>query len=501
METFEIIFIALLVVLQVFVFSTVWRKIISYKTFFPNSFREIEIKKFEISREIINDNALFANYIDSIGQETNNISDNEADVQQVELLVAPVSVKESHNNFNEVIKSTNAYLCKNKGASADFNILQDICDRHLQKLDNEISNLINVPLYIGLAGTFLGIIIGLYGIDFSATQTGTGTVISASSISQLLNGVISAMIASLVGLGFTVWNTALNYKPAAYQNDTDKNHYYDFLQRELLPVLNVGVAGSLTSFKSVLNHFIQRFGENIGDYKDTAHLLNDNLQRQQLVLSEINKLSITRTANAIAESFAGLKESSEHLNTFKEYQKSLNENIEKSNTVVQNINSTIEQFKDFNTNLKAISNNTLVTIELQKQFKDSLETHFPTINDHREVWRKQVDELNTDIKEVYGKLNEYFKTSTEQIQSFIGNNNNFFTGINDINNSIKLFVENAAIQKNEFEELKKEMVGLRNDFKEAQSQSIETNKALIEAIKDFNIKLNKIELVTTDNNK
>jgi translation elongation factor EF-G len=127
--------------------------------------------------------------------------------------------------------------------------------------------------------------------------------------------------------------------------------------------------------------------------------------------------------------------------------------------------------------------------------------HFPVISDHRIVWRKQVDELNQDIKEVYGKLNEYFKTSTSQIQSFIGSNNNFFTGIDDIQNSIKLFVENSAIQKNEFEVLKTEMIGMRNDFKEAQSQSIETNKALIEAIKDFNIKLSRIEIVTADNNQ
>jgi hypothetical protein len=502
MEIIEITFIVLLVILQVFVFASVWRKIIAYSNYFPNSFKEIQIKRFGISKSIINDTEQFTKFIDSIGTDTAIVSEDDSDIQQVELLVAPDSVKHNHKEFNDVIKSTNAYLCKNKGASADFNILQDVCDRHLQKLDNEISNLINVPLYIGLAGTFLGIIIGLWGIDVSATETGSGTVISASSISQLLNGVISAMVASLVGLAFTVWNTALNYKPAAYQNDTDKNHYYDFLQRELLPVLNVGVAGSLTSFKSVLNHFIQRFGENIGDYKDTAHLLNDNLQKQQLVLAEINKLSIAKTAVTIAEVFAGLKESSEHLNTFKQYQKSLNENIEKSDNVVQNINTTIDQFKDFNTNLKAISNNTLTSIELQKQFKDALEVHFPTISDHREVWRKQVDDLNVDIKEVYGKLNEYFKTSTEQIQNFIGSNNNFFTGINDIQNSIKLFVENSSIQKNEFEILKNEMIGMRNDFKESQSQSIETNKALIEAIKDFNIKLSRIEVVTTtDNNQ
>ena len=230
------------------------------------------------------------------------------------------------------------------------------------------------------------------------------------------------------------------------------------------------------------------------DYKDSGHLLNENLQKQQTVLEEINKLSLTRTATKISEVFAGLKESSEHLEKFQVYQKTLNGYVDKTEKVANDINTIIEQFKDFNINLKAISNNSIATIELQKQFKDSLEVHFPTINDHREVWRTQVDELNQDIKEVYKELNSYFKTSTEQIQSFIGSNNNFFTGINEIQNAIKIFVENSSIQKDEFNVIKNQIVDMRNDFKDSQKQTIETNKALIDAIIDLKKTISKIEI-------
>jgi uncharacterized protein (UPF0335 family) len=353
-----------------------------------------------------------------------------------------------------------------------------------------------VPLYIGLGGTFVGIIIGLLGIDFSATVQGTTAIIKPESIDQLLNGVVSAMFASLVGLTFTVVNSALVYKPAAYQNDTDKNQYYDFLQRELLPFLNIGVTKSLGSFRDVLNHFIKKFGENMNDYKDSGRLLNDNLQKQQTVLEEINKLSITRTATKIAEVFSDLKQSSEHLGTFQVYQKSLNTYVDKTEKVATEMSTIIDSFKDFNTNLKVISNNTIASIDLQKQFKDSLEMHFPTINDHREVWRTQVDELNQDIKSVYIELSSYFRTSTEQIQSFIGNNNNFFTGINEIQNAIQIFVENSSIQKDEFNILKNQIVDMRNDFKDSQKQTIETNKALIDAIIDLKKTISKIEIPT-----
>jgi hypothetical protein len=493
--SFEIIFIIALIGLQLFVFLHVFFKIKSYQSFFPSSFKEIQISKFLITKSILSEPEQFDKYLETLSTENQTYEDGE-EIEEVELLVIPSSTKASHSHFSEVIKSTNAYLCKNKGASADFGILKDTCERHLEKVDNEIGNLINVPLYIGLGGTFVGIIIGLWGIDFTATTVGTTTTISSVSISQLLNGVIAAMFASLMGLAFTVINSALVYKPAAYKNDTDKNHYYDFLQRELLPFLNIGVSKSLGSFKDVLNHFIIKFGENMDDYKDSGHLLNENLQRQQEVLEEINKLSLTKTATKIAEVFSDLKESAEHLEIFQAYQKSLNGYVDKTEKVAHDMTVIIEQFKDFNINLKAISNNSVVTIELQKQFKDSLEKHFPTINDHREVWRTQVDELNQDIKEVYKELNSYFKTSTEQIQSFIGSNNNFFTGINEIQNAIKIFVENSSIQKDEFNILKNQIVEMRNDFKDSQKQSIETNKALIEAIIDLKKTISKIEIPT-----
>jgi translation elongation factor EF-G len=157
------------------------------------------------------------------------------------------------------------------------------------------------------------------------------------------------------------------------------------------------------------------------------------------------------------------------------------------------MNLIIEQFKDFNANLKAMSNSSVTTIELQKQFKDSLEVHFPTISDHREVWRSQIDELNQDIKEVYKELNNYFRTSTEQIQGFIGNNSEFITGINEIQKSIKIFVENSSLQKDGFGLINEQLTLMRQDFKDSQRQSIETNKSMIEAIIDLKKTMSKLD--------
>lgn len=497
----EIGFIVLIVVLQLYTFWDVRNKMQDLRRFFPENFNDIEVVKYFVPKGLLKDNFQFASFINGISKGNPNVIGSDKDEkEEVEVLVIDEHTRQAHSEFNEVILSTNAYLCKNKGASADFNILQDICDRHIQRLDNSISNLINIPLYIGLGGTFVGIIIGLSGIDFTSA---TGAI-EPKSISQLLNGVISAMVASLFGLGLTVWNTALNYKPAIYQNDTDKNHYYDFIQRELLPVLNIGMAGSLTSFRSVLNNFITKFGENIGEYHDTAELLNENLSKQQLVLEEINKLSLTRTSTTIAETFANLKNSSEQLKMFLNYQVSLNQNITEANNVVGSLNNTLNSFKSFNSNLEAIAKNVNSSIELQRQFKDMLELHFPTIKDHREIWRGQVDELNSDIKGVYGELNKYFQESTSIIQTFIKNNENFFTGLNDTQNAVKIFVKSAEIQNEQFKALNIGILEMRQDFRLSQQSNYELNKELVEAIKGLTIKISKLEIITTqetDNGK
>lgn len=491
---FEIIFIAALIGLQIFVFWTVYKMIKSFSDFFPNTFTEITIKSFYLKESILKNSNELNDFLDNIiySPEDNSQYQEQENLEKIELLV--FTSGKMHPQFSEVIKSTNAYLCKNKNSSADFGILKDTCERHIEKSDNEIGNLINVPLYIGLAGTFIGIIVGLSGIDFSKSIGDNSQLINPAEIGQLISGITAAMVASLIGLVFTVISTAILYKPAAFKNDTEKNEYYDFLQRELLPYLNIGVSKSLGNFKDVLNHFIKKFGENMDDYKDSGELLNENLQRQQIVLEEINKLSITKTATQIAQTFNDLKESTEHLEKFREYQSGLNNYVDKTEKVSLEIMLVIDHFKDFNSNLKSISNHTLSSIELQKQFKDSLEAHFPTLDDHRLVWRNQVDELNNDIKEVYKELNNYFKNSTTQIQDFVGNNNGFFHGINAIQTAIKVFVDNSNIQKEEFTVLKSEILELRKDYHESQKQTIEMNISLIESIKDLKKAINKIEI-------
>lgn len=458
----EKILIALVIIIEVAVFFLVWSKIYTFSNFFPDLNRYLRVK--EKSR----------------GDSNLYILESEADIT-------------SYRDFDTLVDSTNTYLKRNQGTTADFSILQDMCDRCIDKRQNEIESLINVPLYVGLMGTFIGVIFGVYGLDLSASS-GSEVMISNSSIQDLLNGVVFAMIASFCGLFLTVISSAVLYKGAVFKVEEQKNNYFDFIQQELLPNLNDGISQSLNSFKGILDNFINLFGSKLEDYSNNGEILNENLSLQKQVLEQINELGLTKTVESVTSILSELNNSTEHLQTFVKYQDSLNTYIDNSMRVsehveksVSAVNSMIGKFDNFNSIMVQVGMQYKDGLELQEQFKNSLEEHFPTIEDHRVIWREQIDALNSDIASVYENINKYFETSAAELQGFVNNNTKFFTNIDSLDRVVQVLVDRQNIQTNEFLDLKNELRSIRTDFNTNQASNIDLNIQLIEGIKDFNV--------------
>ena len=360
-----VVCVIVVIVCQVQIFVSTRANIREFASFFPD-INFLDLKRATVTPYILNSKARLWEYVlrfmkDDPAVVSPDDADDSSDLenQTVSLIV---SSDKGHIHFNKMIAKTNMYLCKNVGTNADYGLLQDICDRDINILDDQIHNSLNAPLYIGLAGTFVGIIIGLLGIDIDGFISG-----NSDSVQHLLWGIGIAMLASLNGLCLTVANSVYGYKNAAIINDEHKEQYFDFLRRELMPVLSHSMASSLSSLKSVLGHFVDRFGRNLDAYADSAQLLNDNLEKQHLVLTEINKLSLARTATKIAETFVGLKDAADELVVFRTYQENLNATIENVNRMLQEITGIIAKFDDFNTNLSVIVQNQATAVELQKE--------------------------------------------------------------------------------------------------------------------------------------
>lgn len=401
--------------------------------------------------------------------------------------------RNANKRMQMIVDRTNEYLCKNTGTSADLGILEDICDNQKNALEDEIHNSLNVPLYLGLAGTFIGIITGLIGVDFKEIFNSTGT--DLTSLQHLLYGVVVAMIASFLGLGFTVFNSAISYKAAISKSNEGKGDYMDFLRRELMPLLSNSMASSLNSLRGVLGHFVDKFGRNLDAYANSAELLNDNLEKQHLVLEEINKLSLTRTANKIAETFVQLKDSSDSLSIFQTYQQQLNSTIANVSGVVAQIQTLLTKFEEFSVGLSLVVNNQNRANELQREFKEAIATHFPTGSEARDVWRKEFDLFISEGKLVSENLSTQLTASTEHIKNFVTNNKEFFDTFDKMKEVLATMVQYTQVQADCYKDLKGEVSNLRKDYKDAQQESIELHKATLravdamtKAIKDINKK-------------
>jgi len=126
--------------------------------------------------------------------------------------------------FNEIVESTNNYLIRNKGA-ADIDDLQDLAERKSKSMEDTIDTTIAFPLYLGLLGTFTGVIIGLIKIAVVG--------VSDPAIQSFIGGVLIGMIASAFGLLLTVRSNHL-YKNAKKRRDNDLFEYLNFVRMHLV---------------------------------------------------------------------------------------------------------------------------------------------------------------------------------------------------------------------------------------------------------------------------
>lgn len=495
--------------LQFKCFNSTKKGIEELKTFFP-PIDKVALKECTTNKDAISDRFT----LHQVAQNPPSKKD-EVDMTDEDVNVSLITAAGGSKAFKEVVYETNEYLCKNVGTSADLGVLQDICDKKLEVKENAVKSTLNLPLFVGLGGTFIGIIIGVIGFAFDLNslfdstssleieQTVSAPVgnenvptISAvesqpnepssdetNSLQFLLYGIGCAMAASLCGLVLMVINTAINYRKATADLDTKRNEYFDFLRRELMPTLANSMSSSLNSLKSVLGHFVDKFGKNLDAYADSAELLNENLEKQHLVLTQIQDMGMTRMANRVASAFVQLNEAADALNTFHQYQQELNNTIHQVQSGVAQIDTLIAKFDNFISALSSVANAQGTAIALQQQFKEAIEQHFPTGSDGREMWRKEFDNLLTDAQTVSRQLNTQLTQNTSYVQQFVTDNNKFFTSFDELRSVLAALVEYSKAQSECYKDLKDEILSLRKDTKDSQRETAELHKSLLEAVK------------------
>jgi len=112
-------------------------------------------------------------------------------------LPAPVSAQAV-----TLLRTTNDLLAAADASRSPFDVIADVAHRAAARLDERAAATANVPVFLGLMGTFAGVIAGLAQMSLRGGLTEDG-------IHLLLGGVLVAMIASLSGVCLMVLSNAI----------------------------------------------------------------------------------------------------------------------------------------------------------------------------------------------------------------------------------------------------------------------------------------------------
>lgn len=212
---------------------------------------------------------------------------------------------------NTIVTSINKYLERNISSTSDFHLIKDIVDRNSDAAEDEIQNQIPVPLYCGLMGTMIGIIVGILYLWLSgdldallgSSQTLSG---GAGGIKALLGGVALAMFSSIFGIAFTT-HGSWKMKQEKAVEESGKHNFLSWMQAELLPAMNTDAASAMRVMVENLSAFNSAFATNTDELNESLSQVAEATKGQAEILEAINELKITRIATANIEVYDKLK--------------------------------------------------------------------------------------------------------------------------------------------------------------------------------------------------
>jgi hypothetical protein len=295
--------------------------------------------------------------------------------------------------LQSIVDSINLYLIKNKGAVSDFNLMKDVVERNCDAEVNILDTQTPLPLYTGLIGTMLGIIVG---IGFIAFTSGFNFAANSTShaIESLMTDVAIAMCASFCGILFTTI-TLNKSKSCKKELEEKKNEFYTWIQAEMLPAISGDTVSTFNTLTKSLSEFNVSFGENTKAMEHTMQKIESSLNTQKKTVELIKGIDINEFSQANINVLRELDISVNKLDKFNNYLTTVGDYLE----AVQELSGKIDEHLD---RTKAIE-------EMGKFFK----TEFESIKQGTDKFEYASKTLNENVIEAFGML----KKTTEQLAS------------------------------------------------------------------------------------
>lgn len=417
-----ILVILTIIVAQVYIYKNTQKKIVTYKSIFPNSTSSYSIVETAIHADNSNDeDESFSENIDTIS-------------------VSQLYINTNNNTLKEIRDALNMYLQKNKGAASDFYLMKDVVERYCDAEEEEINIQQPIPLYLGLMGTMVGIIVG---IGFIAVSGGLSSESLMDNITSLMTCVAIAMAASLVGICCTTlisWSA----KSATSKVEADKNRFYSWLQTELLPVLSGNAVNALYLLQHNLMTFNQTFQSNIEGLDGALSKVVESSREQIELINLIKDIDIKKVAQANITVLKELKECTGEIAVFNKY--------------LHSVSGFLHSVNELNSNINEHLNRTAVIENMGIFF----EREISQVAAREKYINEVVAKVDDTLRKTFEKLSESTKESVTQLR----------------NNSVTEFdalLKHYSEQKEEFARMLKEQ---REEFADRNTETTELMKEI-----------------------
>ena len=448
--------------IQAYIYRNTRKKIYIYKSIFPESTTSYSIRNMDLE----------VNEEEHANEETKKT-----------ITVSQILIHTQNSTLKEIRNALNMYLQKNRGAASDFHLMKDVVERYCDADEEEITIQQPIPLYLGLMGTMIGIIVG---IGFIAFSRGLSNEALLENITSLMICVAIAMIASLVGI---ICTTLISWesKSATTKVEANKNKFNSWLQTELLPVLSGTAVNALYLLQQNLMTFNHTFQTNIEGLDGALAKVTDSSQKQIELISLIKNIDIKRVAQANITVLKELKDCTSEISLFNKYLHNVSGYLEAVNNLNSNINehltrtAAIEKMGAFfEREINQVTEREKYINEVVSKIDDTLRKTFEQLQESTkegvtQLRDRSITEFDTLIKQYKEQKEEFAKILQEQREKIVSHSAETTEIIQEIHNLV--------------------------DIKDLMGQLLESTKSQTEALNKLAISVKNINMVSAATNQ
>jgi hypothetical protein len=315
--------------------------------------------------------------------------------------------------YTEIENAINNYLSANKSGVSDFHLMKDIVDRNCDAQEEEINTQVPIPLYFGLVGTMVGILVG---IGYLWVSDGLRSLLdpdssanATSGVEALLGGVALAMISSILGILLTTFGS-IKAKKAKAKVEKNKHAFLSWIQARLLPNLSSGTAQALEKMSQNLGAFNSTFSANTSELGKALSQVNESYRLQVQLLDAVKQIADKDVSTKNIQLYKALKNSTEEIGVLATYLNNVNEYLanvkalnEKLDTSEQRAKTVEEMAVFFKAEVQQIEARKGAINKAVGTVDDTLQATLSQLKDHAEV---QLEELKKSTSKQYDFLQE-----------------------------------------------------------------------------------------------